>query len=196
MNNFLLNRNFLASLAAIFLPTLAYAHTGLGTMPGFGEGLGHPWSGTDHMVAMVAVGIWAFQSGGKGVWAIPTSFVAMMLVGGILGFSGVRLPFVEQGIFMSILVFGILIAAAAQFPLLVSMMITGAFAIFHGHSHGTEIPAAVSGLFYSIGFIAATTALHLAGIAAAFAVSSQESRPVFIRFAGVAIALSVVIIYF
>jgi len=188
MGNLSFNKILFALLAVVFVPAISYAHTGLGTLSGFGDGFGHPLLGADHVLAMVAVGIWAFQSGGKAVWLIPASFVGMMLVGGLLGFSGVKIPFVEHGIFMSILVFGVLIAAAARFPLALGMIVTGAFALFHGHSHGTEIPALASGLFYSFGFILATAALHIVGIAGASAVSSVQPRALVTRFAGAAIA--------
>ncbi len=196
MKNFSTKKFFIAFLALIFAPAVSHAHTGLGTLSGFGDGFGHPLAGADHVLAMVAVGVWAFQSGGRGVWAIPASFAAMMFVGGLLGFAGVKLPFVEQGIFISILVFGALIAAAARFPLVLGMIVTGAFALFHGHSHGTEIPAAASGLYYSFGFLLATTALHLAGVAVASALSLRRPNSVLVRFAGVAIALAGIIIYF
>ncbi|MBI3582101.1 MAG: HupE/UreJ family protein [Nitrospinae bacterium] len=195
MKNSSIKKVFLVFLASIFAPAISYAHTGFGAFSGFGDGFVHPLGGFDHVLAMVAVGIWAFQSGGRGVWAMPASFVAVMFVGGLLGFAGVKLPFVEQGIFVSILVFGALIAAA-RFPLVVGMVVTGAFALFHGHSHGTEIPAAASGLYYGLGFVLATTALHIAGIAMASALSLGRPNSVLVRFAGAAISLAGIIVYF
>lgn len=196
MKNFSTKMFFFAFLASIFAPAVSHAHTGLGTFSGFGAGFGHPLGGADHVLVMVAVGIWAFQSGGRGVWLIPASFLGMMAVGCLLGFAGVKLPFVEQEIFISILVFGALIAAAARFPLVVGMLVTGAFALFHGHSHGTEIPAAASGLFYSFGFLLATAALHAAGIAGASALARREPNAAYVRLAGASIALAGIIVYF
>ncbi len=196
MKNFSAKKFLIAFLASIFAPAISYAHTGLGTFSGFADGFGHPLSGVDHVLAMVAVGVWAFQSGGRGVWLIPASFLGMMVVGGILGFAGVKLPFVEQGIFISILALGVLIAAAVRFPLVVGMMVTGAFALFHGHSHGTEIPAVASGLYYGFGFVLATAALHLAGIAGASALSLRRPKSLLVRFSGAAIALAGIIIHF
>jgi urease accessory protein len=196
MKNFSTKKFLIAFLALIFAPSISYAHAGFGTFSGFGDGFGHPFSGADHILAMVAVGIWAFQSGGRGVLLIPAAFLGMMVVGGILGFAGVKLPLVEQGIFISILAFGVLIAAAARFPLVVGMMVTGAFALFHGHSHGTEIPAAASGLYYGSGFVFATAALHLAGIAGASALSLMQPKSLLVRFSGAAIALAGIIVYF
>ena len=188
MKNFSVNKIVLPVVALIFAPVISHAHTGVGSTSGFGAGFGHPLGGADHVLAMVAVGIWAFQSGGKGVWLIPVSFLGMMIVGGLLGFSGVAIPYVETGIFISILAFGALIAAAARVPLAAGMIITGLFAVFHGHSHGTEIPAVASGIYYSLGFVLATAGLHAAGIAGASVLARRLPSVQLVRYSGVAIA--------
>ena len=153
-------------LALIFLlPSLAQAHPGApGHTHGFTNGLLHPLTGLDHICAMLAVGLWAAQRGGRALWLVPATFVSLMIVGGILGLGGANIPYVEQGIAASVLVLGILTAAAARLPLGVSVAIVGLFALFHGYAHGAEMPKTESSLAYGIGFVLATSSLHLAGI--------------------------------
>jgi urease accessory protein len=179
-----------ASLVALFAlaPVLAQAHPGHGPASGFMSGLNHPLHGLDHILAMVAVGLWAAQLGGRSLWAVPATFVSVMILGGALGMMGVPLPMVETGILLSVLALGLLIAAAARLPLAASMVIVGLFALFHGHAHGTEIPLAASGLSYGFGFVAATTLLHTAGIGLGLAAQKLASARA-IRYAGAAIAL-------
>jgi urease accessory protein len=181
----------LASLAALFAltPVLAQAHTQPGQSNSFTSGLSHPLLGLDHMLAMVAVGLWAAQVGGRSRWLVPASFVTVMTLGGALGMAGVRLPMVETGILVSVLVLGLLITAAVRLPILASMLVVGLFALFHGHSHGTEIPAAASGLLYALGFILATAALHGCGIGLGTLAQKRVGTPV-VRFAGATIALA------
>ncbi|MBI5178244.1 MAG: HupE/UreJ family protein [Nitrospinae bacterium] len=174
--------------ALVLAPAMAFAHTGTGHLAGFADGFGHPFSGMDHMLAMVAVGIWAAQMGGRAVWAVPASFVGMMALGAAWGLSGGAVPFVEQGILLSVLVLGVLISVAARFPMAASMAVGGLFAVFHGHAHGTEVPAAVSGMAYAFGFAIATTLLHAVGIG--FGVLAQkEMKAAVVRYAGLVIAL-------
>ncbi|MBS7589540.1 HupE/UreJ family protein [Ancylobacter defluvii] len=156
-----------AALAAGFalMPALAFAHTGAGDAHGFSHGFMHPIGGVDHVLAMVAVGIFAAQLGGRAIWAVPASFVALMAVGGFLGIAGVGLPFVELGIVGSIVVLGLVVALGwKNAPLGAAMALVGFFAVFHGHAHGTEMPADASGLAYAAGFMLATAALHIAGV--------------------------------
>ena len=149
----------------LLLPSLAQAHPGLpGHTHGFTNGLLHPLTGLDHICAMVAVGLWAAQGGGRALWLVPTTFVSIMIVGGALGMGKVGIPYVEQGIAASVLVLGIFIAAAVRLPLAASMAIVGLFALFHGYAHGAEMPATASGFAYGIGFVLATASLHLCGI--------------------------------
>lgn len=176
--------------AALFLPLLAQAHPGLpGHAHGFVSGLSHPLSGLDHILAMVAVGFWAAQLGGRSLWLVPAAFVSVMMAGGVLGMAGVPIPMVETGILVSILVLGLLIATAARLPPAASLAIVGLFALFHGHAHGTELPASASGLTYALGFVTATALLHLCGIGVGL--FAQRKLPVVaVRFAGAAIAMA------
>lgn len=147
----------------------AQAHTpGLPHMD-FSAGLTHPISGLDHILAMFAVGLWATQLGGRALWLVPLSFVLTMAVGGALGLYGIPLPYVELGIASSVLILGLLVASAWNLPLLGSMSLVALFAIFHGHAHGAEMTSTTSALWYSLGFMLATAALHASGIGMAFA---------------------------
>ena len=128
-------------LAAVFLvPSLAHAHVGVGETSGFAHGFGHPLSGLDHICAMVAVGLWAAQMGGRAIWAVPLTFVTVMAFGGLLGMMHVDVPFIETGIVVSVLTLGVFIAAAVRLPLIASIIVVGLFAICHGHAHGAEMP--------------------------------------------------------
>lgn len=184
-------KTFKASLLAAlaFAPMLAQAHPGHGATNSFASGFGHPLFGLDHVLAMVAVGLWAAQMGGRSLWAVPATFVGVMTVGGALGMAGLPLPMVETGILVSVLVLGLLIAAAARLPLAASMVVVGLFALFHGHAHGTEIPMAASGLTYAAGFVLATAGLHACGIGLGLLTQKRLSAPA-LRYAGAAIALA------
>jgi urease accessory protein len=153
---------------ALFLvtPSLAFAHTGHGDAAGFVHGLGHPLGGLDHMLAMLAVGVFAFVLGGRALWLVPLSFVAMMLVGFALGVAQLHLPFVELGIALSSIVIGGAAALNRPMPVAAAMTLVGVFAVFHGHAHGAEMPGSAGGLSYAAGFVLATTLLHIAGIVA------------------------------
>ncbi|WKZ33162.1 MAG: HupE/UreJ family protein [Thermodesulfobacteriota bacterium] len=176
-------------LAAVYLltPAAAYAHTGMGNAHGFMHGFGHPAGGLDHVLAMVAVGIWAAQAGNRAVWAVPTAFVSLMAFGGFLGLSGIAVPLIEEGIATSVLVLGLLVTAAARFPVALSVAIVGVFAVFHGHAHGAEIPGSASGLAYSAGFVISTALLHLCGIGIGVAFKALN-RVHLVRYAGGLIA--------
>lgn len=150
--------------AVILMPSLVYAHTGVGHTSGFLYGFSHPTSGIDHILAMFAVGIWAAQTGRNAVWYIPLTFVSIMILGSVLGMFGAAMPFIEQGIVMSVLILGVFISAAVKLPTALSTTIVALFAIFHGYAHGTETAAGLSGLNYIIGFVSATSSLHLLGI--------------------------------
>ncbi len=172
-----------------FLPGIALAHTGVGETTGLMHGFIHPIGGTDHLLAMVAVGLWAAQIGGRALWVVPSTFVGVMIIGGILGFAGVSVPFIEQGILLSLLILGVLIAGAFRLPLVYSALIVGLFALFHGHAHGAEMPLLITAATYTFGFAVATALLHLAGIGLGVFVSRID-LPAISRFAGGAIALS------
>jgi urease accessory protein len=181
-------RGVVLLLATLMVPSLAHAHVGVGETSGFLHGLGHPLSGLDHICAMIAVGLWAAQMGGRSIWAIPLTFVGVMALGGFLGMMGVNLPLVETGIIISVLALGVFVAASVRLPLVASVTLVGLFAAFHGHAHGSEMPAAASGLAYATGFIVATALLHALGIGLGITIQ-RLARPQIVRFAGIAIAL-------
>ncbi|HMF01261.1 MAG TPA: HupE/UreJ family protein [Terriglobia bacterium] len=159
-------RSFLGFCVGVFalVPVAASAHVGAGDTHGFVHGFSHPLSGIDHILAMVAVGLFAAHLGGRALWLVPLTFVSVMALAGIAGMAGVQLPFVEIGIGMSVIVFGLVVALQLSVPTLVAMGLVGFFAIFHGHAHGMEMPQGVSGLFYGAGFICATKLLHALGV--------------------------------
>ena len=181
-------RGVVLLLAALIVPSLAHAHVGVGETSGFLHGMGHPLNGLDHICAMIAVGLWAAQMGGRSIWAVPLTFVGVMALGGFLGAVGVNLPFVEMGIVISVLALGVLVAASVRLPLAASVIIVGLFAAFHGHAHGAAIPETASGLAYAAGFIIATALLHALGIGLGITIQ-RLARPQVVRFAGIAIAL-------
>lgn len=189
------NKLLLALSGIIFLlPVSAYAHTGMGHTIGFVNGFGHPLGGLDHILAMVAVGIWAFQTGGKAVWAVPAVFVGVMALGGVLGITGVAIPFTEEGIIISVLLLGVLIAVAVRMPLAINMALVGLFAVFHGHAHGAEMPVVVSGLAYGVGFAVSTALLHLCGIGIGVLFQKTVSMR-FVRYTGASIATAGVYLF-
>jgi urease accessory protein len=155
----------LAALAATTLaatPALAHAQD-TGAM-GFWAGLGHPFAGLDHLLAMVAVGLWASQLGGRALWAIPASFVAAMAAGASFALAGIGLPAIEFGIAGSVILFGLLVAGAARVPTMAGCAIVTVFALFHGQAHGLAMPATADPMLYGLGFALATAALHAAGV--------------------------------
>lgn len=168
------------------LPAAAYAHTGAGHPSGFAAGIAHPVGGIDHLLAMVAIGLWATQLGGRALWLVPCAFVATMVAGGLLGMSGIALPYDEQGIAASTLILGALIAGACRMPASVGALLVGFFALFHGHAHGAEMPADAGAFGYVAGFVAATVLLHGAGMLAGLAIRDRGRS---MRIAGGAIAL-------
>ena len=147
------------------LPSVVFAHAdAAGVTGGFISGFLHPLLGWDHVAAMFAVGLWGVFLGRPAIWLLPVVFPLVMAFGGVLGLAGVPIPAIETGIALSSVVLGLLIALAVRAPLWVAALIVGAFAIFHGHAHGTELPEAANPLAYSAGFVIATGLLHLAGI--------------------------------
>jgi len=175
-------------LALLFSSTNLFAHPLLGTQSGFSNGFFHPLSGLDHILAMLAVGIWAAQMGGKAKWIIPITFVGIMSVGGMLGMNNISLPFAEIGILVSVIVLGVLILAGIRLPMLVSSILVGVFALCHGHTHGTELPSAASGVMYAAGFALTTIVLHLSGIGFGTAVNKIANEKI-VKFSGALIAL-------
>lgn len=180
----------LAAALAI-APATAFAHTGVGETHGFMHGFMHPVGGLDHVLAMVAVGLFAAMLGGRALWLVPAAFVAMMGVGGLIGINGIELPFVELGIAASVIVIGAAVALRLNTPTAVAMTLVGFFATFHGHAHGAEMPVDASGLNYAIGFMLATALLHAAGIGLAITTGRLASRSdLLVRAGGGAMALA------
>ncbi|PDT28599.1 urease accessory protein [Rhizobium sp. L9] len=169
-------KSSLLALAAIALPAVASAHPAIGEAAGFSHGFAHPISGLDHILAMVMVGVFAFQLGGRAVWLVPTTFVLVMALGGLLGVSGINVPFVETGIALSVVVLGAVVAFNVKAPLAAAAGIIGIFAIFHGHAHGAEMPENAAGGAYAAGFMVATALLHAAGLALGYAVGHAGKR--------------------
>jgi urease accessory protein len=178
--------------ALALAPSLAFAHTGVGATHGFVHGFMHPVTGLDHVLAMVTVGILAWQMGGRAIWLLPASFVALMAVGGALGMGGFDLPYVETGIALSVVVLGAAVALGVKAPLAFAMGLVGMFAVFHGHAHGAEMPETAGGLSYGLGFMLGTALLHLAGLSLGFAIGrlGETSGRAWVRGAGAAISLA------
>ena len=163
-------RTGLLTAALTLIPAAAFAHTGVGDAHGFATGFAHPLGGLDHILAMMTVGIFAWQLGGRALWLVPATFVLAMAAGGALGMAGVPVPFVELGIAASVIVLGAVVAFARKAPVAIAVGLVGVFAVFHGHAHGTEMPLDASGSAYAAGFLLATALLHAAGIALGFAI--------------------------
>jgi urease accessory protein len=178
---------------AVLLPVLlsaqiAFAHPQAGEAKGFLTGFRHPISGLDHVLAMVAVGLWGAQLGNPAIWLLPVAFPMVMAFGGMLGLMGVPLPGVEYGIAASAILLGAAVMFEVRPPLAVAALLVGFFAIFHGHAHGTELPPGESGLLYSIGFVIATGCLHAVGIGIGM-VHRWGWGQRFLRFAGAIVAV-------
>lgn len=155
-----------AAAIAVIASASTHAHTGAMEAIEFWHGLSHPFTGMDHLLAMVAVGIWAAQLGDRALWLVPTTFVSVMAISAVASMGETVSPLlVEPGIVVSVLLLGLLIMAVVRLPLTLGSALVGVFAAFHGAAHGMEIPVAVSGAAYAMGFIAATASLHVCGIA-------------------------------
>lgn len=148
----------------LFAPAPAYAHIQKGAAAGFLTGFFHPISGLDHVLAMVAVGLWGAQLGAPAIWVLPVAFPLVMAMGGMLGLIGVPVPGIEYGIAASAILLGAAVLFEVRASLVVTALLVGIFAIFHGHAHGTELPPGQSALLYSMGFVIATGCLHALGI--------------------------------
>ncbi|MDE1173180.1 MAG: HupE/UreJ family protein [Parvibaculaceae bacterium] len=160
----------LSASALILLPTLALAHPGHGETASFTQGLAHPLTGLDHILAMVMVGLFAVQLGGRALWLLPTTFVAAMAAGSLAGVTGIDPSAVELGIGLSIVLLGGLLAMQVRMPLVAAMAVVGTIALFHGYAHGAEAPGGVS-LHYLGGFLFSTAILHIAGVAAGLGIA-------------------------
>jgi urease accessory protein len=152
------------AMALVMLPALAHAHAQSGEANGFLAGFIHPLSGPDHIIAMVAVGLWGAQLGAPAIWMLPVTFPMVMALGGFLGLVGLPIPGVEIGIALSGVLLGAAVMIESRPPLYLAAGLVALFAICHGHAHGVELPPGASGLTYSIGFVVATGLLHACGI--------------------------------
>jgi urease accessory protein len=169
--------------------TPALAHTGMEHAYSFASGFAHPWTGLDHMLAMVAVGLWAGINGGRALWAWPAAFVGVMLAGGALGMAGVSVPFVEPGILASVIALGLLVLTAARLPVVLGAVLMAAFALLHGHAHGAELPSGAAAATYAAGFAIATAALHVLGLGIAHLCRTDGGKLI-VRGAGAAVAVA------
>ena len=177
-------RRFILSLAALALSTApAFAHLNPQEHGSFMAGFSHPLFGLDHILVMVAVGLWASQIGGRALWLVPAAFVGTMAFGFGLAVAGVDLPFVEPAILASVVALGLLVAMAARFDTIASAALVAAFALFHGHAHGGELGAAGAASF-GVGFVVATALLHAAGIALGLGISRIANGAILARIIG------------
>lgn len=152
----------------MFAPGAALAHPGHGDIAGFSHGFAHPFSGFDHILAMVTVGLFAWQLGGRALWLVPGAFVTLMAAGGAAGMAGWTVPLPELGIAVSVVTLGAIVALGVKTPVTAAMALVGLFAIFHGYAHGAEMPFGAATAEYAGGFLLATALLHVAGIALGF----------------------------
>lgn len=181
-----------AAAAIALMPGIALAHTGVGDTSGFSHGFIHPLTGIDHLLAMMMVGVFAWQLGGRALWLVPLTFVLVMAIGGAFGVAGVSIPFVETGIALSVIVLGAAVAFRLSMPVAIAVALVGLFAVFHGHAHGEEMPENAAGLAYGLGFMLATAALHLAGIGLGFLIGriADERGPAVVRITGGVVAVA------
>jgi urease accessory protein len=199
MNSSIRHPFFLGSIFLLVSSLVLHAHPGHHTISlhgGFLIGFLHPLGGLDHLLAMIAVGLWAAQLGGRALWAVPASFLAAMLLGGFLGFGTSGIPLMEQGIAASVVLLGLLIALAIRPPLVIPILLVAFFALFHGVAHGAELPPSTGAATYSAGFLLATATLHAAGLM--LGVLAANRLPTTIpRFTGATVALcgAVILIY-
>jgi urease accessory protein len=166
MSGIRMGNRLLAGILTLFgSASAAHAHIQAGEASGLVSGLMHPITGLDHVVAMVAVGLWGAQLGAPCLWLLPVTFPIVMATGGLIGLLGVALPGTEIGIALSAVLLGLAVVTELRPPLVAAAALVGFFAIFHGYAHGTELPPGESGLLYSLGFVIATGCLHAVGIA-------------------------------
>ena len=173
------------SIALAAAPALAHEQAGVAT--GLASGFAHPISGWDHVLAMVAVGLWGAQLGRPALWLLPVAFPMMMACGGLVALLGLPLPGVEIGIALSAIALGALVAAEAKPPLAAALGIVALFALFHGHAHGAELAPGANAIAYSLGFVVATGLLHAVGILIGAAHRWRAGRAA-VRVAGVLVA--------
>jgi len=178
-----------ALVALVLTPAAALAHEETGQAAGFLAGLAHPVSGMDHVLAMIAVGLWGAVLGPPAIWVLPVAFPMVMALGGLMGLLGIPVPGVEIGIAISAVVLGAMVLAEVRPPIWLAALIVAFFAVFHGHAHGRELPEGTSALLYSFGFVVATGLLHAVGILLGVAHRWPAGRKA-LRAAGAGVALA------
>jgi len=171
----MLFRRIVVPIILLASATPAFAHTGHG-VDGFMHGFAHPLGGLDHVLAMVAVGLYAAMRGGRALWVIPAAFLGAMAISGVMGMAGYALPYTEIGITASVIVLGLAVAFRISLSTATAAALAGVFAIFHGHAHGAEMPQSVSGYEYAAGFLLATALLHTTGVALGLAAGRLSER--------------------
>jgi urease accessory protein len=182
---------FLLTLLLLSASGAAFAHPGH-NVSGLAAGLAHPFSGLDHLLAMVAVGLWAAQSsgssqgGGRKIWLLPAAFMTALTIGAGLAMQWQSLPLVEAGIAASVLALGLLVALSLQLPAILSVAVTALFGLLHGYAHGLELPQSAAPFEYALGFLAATATLHLSGIA--IGVITRQRYAMLAKMMGIVIA--------
>jgi len=180
-------KKILLTAALLLMPTAAFAHPSITHhVDGFLAGLSHPLTGLDHLMAMLSVGLWASQKGGRALWLWPAAFVTAMIAGGVTGMTGIALPLVEPTIIASVLVLGVVVAATLSLPTMVGIAMIAVFGLFHGNAHGLEAPVVGAGL-YALGFVLSTITLHVMGLALGLSAQRMQ-RPVLVRAGAVLIA--------
>ncbi len=187
INKKILAFSMLFSMMLVAASDLALAHSAEGVAGGFISGFTHPLFGWDHVVAMIAVGLWGAFLRAPAIWLLPITFPLIMVLGGVMGILNIEIPAVETGIAASAVVLGLLVAFAVKLPVWVAMIIVAVFGVFHGHAHGTELPSAANPVSYAVGFVLATGLLHVFGILFG-ALSKWEFGKIAVRAGGVGIA--------
>ena len=172
-----LSTKVLVAIVLASASSAALAHPGH-NVSGLAAGLMHPFSGLDHLLAMVAVGLWAAQGGGRKVWLLPATFMAMLAVGAGLAMQWQALPMVEAGIATSVLALGLLVTLSMQLPAVLAVAVTALFGLLHGYAHGLELPESAAPVSYALGFLAATAVLHASGVAVGIVARKRYELPV------------------
>ena len=165
-------------LLFLLSPSFAYAHSMAFTAIDWTSGFNHPLQGFDHIVAMLAVGFWAAQLRGRAIWLLPLTFVSVMSLGGLIGTANVEISSAEWIILLSGFVLSVLAIKKVHFDAKINVLIVAFFALFHGYAHGTEITDSANFLSYSLGFIAATSLLHIAGILMARSIRAVSMKSI------------------
>lgn len=173
MINTLANRKnqILITFILIGLSNLSYAHGFYG-----GSGWLHPLTGIDHVMAMIAVGAWSAQIGGRAIWYVPSTFLLAMLVGGVSGYLHLHIPYTEFGVSISVFLLGLAIALECKITILLAAVVVALFGVCHGYAHGAEMPLQQNKAIYTIGFLATTAGLHIFGATGAMLILDNSIR--------------------